>query len=728
MQEEAVIDQVGDGGSEKVTPEWLTMIKEEIKGINDDGLQDVYGRRDSAENTRYCIWPNQWPDGRKHKGSAEGAKDVFPFEGASDGRIRIADMIVNERVMIQVLGAYMAQVSVLPVEGGDMRKAARIRTLAKWLKNVKLRMPLLVETTKVAQYQEADSPGAAIMGVYWHEEESLRPVTLTVEQFVAMMLDKYQAEWTPAMIDGLAQMLADPKNDEELAATIRSYVPHLQESRAKKLVKELRETGEATFPEPYTKRAEPRLCAHRLFEDAFIPSNTTELQTARCLIVSEWLTKPELKSRQVTDGYAEEFVRQVVGHKDAGGNVVHKGQEGVAAFPEKRRTQAGEFAALEESQEYRGLYNVLTAYFIASNEDGLPAVYTVPVHHNVDVAAKEKELLGYPHGGYPGVLFRREVLNSRALDSRGIPELAASAQTSLKILNDSFEDHAQISGIPPINSINRKSRSQLKIGPLVELRSKRDGQIKFMQPPQYPSTVDKQQQERRRQINEYFGRADNEVDPSLVQLHRQWITLNFQSNVAEVFVQALNLYIANTPAEKLARVMGCDPEEAAALKDEQDLLEQYDLQVTFDPRFMDFEFLKGVAEMYQKVILPLDLRGQVKTEVILESVFMAFDPNIADRALRPVEEADQNEIEDEQKNWTLMAAGVEPPMQEAGQNFPLRMQVLQGIMERNPEATVNWPETNRAILEARMQHLAFMTQQLQNAQTGRVGAEPALQG
>lgn len=726
MQKDATMDRVGDGGGEKVTPGWLTMIKQEIKGINDDGLQDVYGRRDSAENTRYCIWANQWPDGRKHKGTEVDAKDVFPFEGASDGRIRIADMIINERVMIQVLGAHMAQVSVLPTESGDMRKAARIRTLAKWLKNVKLRMPLLVETTKIAQYQEADSPGVAIMGVYWHEEESLRPATLTLEQFVAMMLDRYGAEWTPEMIGGLAQMLADPANDAELAATIRSYVPHLQEKRALKLVKELRETGEATFPEPYTKRAEPRLCAHRLFEDAYIPSNTTDLQSARCFIVSEWLTAPQVRSRQVTDGYSEEFVRKVVGHTEKDGSVV-KGHEGVAAFPEKRRTRAGEFSALDDITEFRGLYNVLTVYFIASNEDGLPAVYTVPIHAEVDIAAKDKELLGYPHGGYPGVLFRREILNSRALDSRGIPELSASAQTSLKILNDTYEDHAQISGIPPINTINRKSRSALKIGPLVELRSKRDGQIKFMQPPAYPSTVDKQQQERRRQINEYFGRADAEVDPGLVQLHRQWITLNFQANVAEVFVQALNLYIANTSAEKLARVIGCEPEEAAELKAEQDLLEQYDLQVTFDPRFMDFEFLKGVAEMYQKVILPLDLRGQVRTEVILESVFMAFDPNIADRALRPVEEADRNEIDDEQKNWTLMAAGVEPPMQEAGQNFPLRMQVLQGILARNPEATVNWPETNRAILEARFQHLQFMTQQMQNAQTGRVGAEMVTQ-
>ncbi len=56
------------------------------------------------------------------------------------------------------------------------------------------------------------------------------------------------------------------------------------------------------------------------------------------------------------------------------------------------------------------------------------------------------------------------------------------------------------------------------------------------------------------------------------------------------------------------------------------------------------------------------------------------------------------------------------------------MQVLQGIMERNPEAPVNWPETNKAIMEARLQHLAFMTQQIKNAQTGRVGAEAALLG
>ena len=77
-------------------------------------------------------------------------------------------------------------------------------------------------------------------------------------------------------------------------------------------------------------------------------------------------------------------------------------------------------------------------------------------------------------------------------------------------------------------------------------------------------------------------------------------------------------------------------------------------------------------------------------------------------------------------NFAKIAAGVEPPMLEEGQNHQLRLQTLQQIGEKNPAAMERMEQDSQAILEARMKHLGFMVQQGQNAETGRVGAQPAL--
>jgi hypothetical protein len=66
------------------------------------------------------------------------------------------------------------------------------------------------------------------------------------------------------------------------------------------VVKELRENGKAEFPAPYVRVNQPSICAYRLFEDIFLPANTTDLQRARCIFLREWLTEAELKEREMS--------------------------------------------------------------------------------------------------------------------------------------------------------------------------------------------------------------------------------------------------------------------------------------------------------------------------------------------------------------------------------------------------------------------------------------------
>src|SRR5215469_3072844 len=49
------------------------------------------------EGIRFMRWSDQNPDGKKHD---KPGKPAFPFDGASDTRIPLADAIVNENVAI----------------------------------------------------------------------------------------------------------------------------------------------------------------------------------------------------------------------------------------------------------------------------------------------------------------------------------------------------------------------------------------------------------------------------------------------------------------------------------------------------------------------------------------------------------------------------------------------------------------------------------------------------
>lgn len=118
--------------------------------------------------------------------------------------------------------------------------------------------------------------------------------------------------------------------------------------------------------------------------------------------------------------------------------------------------------------------------------------------------------------------------------------------------------------------------------------------------------------------------------------------------------------------------------------------------------------------------------GTVQRDKLVRWFFSAISPTLAQELLVPAEVQNQKEVDDEQRLFSLIAAGIEPPMVEAGQNFTLRLQTEMDIGKKNPEAWDKLTPVSRKILEARLKHLEQMVTQQQNAQIGRTGARPAL--
>lgn len=715
----ATVEQ--DGGAQELSKEDLTRFKDEINSIAKSGRYLVHSRRWAAERTRFAIWDGQSPDGRKHKDNNDG-RPAFPFEGASDVRLRLADMIVNERVLVLTAAAMRNMPKVNALDSFNQPLGTKLTTLMKWVIKNMLGSQYLREVVKLAQYQEADSPAGAVLGVWWEQEWALELATLSLEEIVVVLTaPREQGGFglMPEQINELDVQLQNPDKDADTAKLLLELVPSLSPKRAKTMIADLREHGTADFPRPYKRLDQPTLCAYRLFEDIFFPANTTDVRKrARLQLIREWVSEAELRERIVSDGYSEDFVTEVLKH------------EAQSAFPEYERHEVtGEWTpvSMTEMQElHKGEFELLTTLFRATNDDNIPGIYYFVMNYWVDFAAKDRNLLEYSHGEYPFTWFGREILGSRLLDSRGVPELVATEQTALKLHTDAFSDNVTLSTLPNIKVPRRRSKLALVIKPLGIIKEDRPGDVSWMNPPQYPTGSEKQQELIKMRVDEFFGRISETVVPTLTQLHQAGMTQNFLIALGDALKQMLQLCQQYMPDEVLARITGDDGQPIAHSREE--IQGQFNVELEFDPANMNMEYFAQIAEMIIKV-LSIDVLNVSQRDQIVQWFFANISPTMGARWVKPVEAAQQSEIDDETNNLVKMQNGIEPPMLAEGINAPLRLQTLQEKIQMNPTILQNLQRnpTNMEIFQARVKYLQNQIQQLKNAQIGRQVGQPALQ-
>lgn len=717
---ESAFEQVAaDGGTRPLTPEQLRDLKTEFDRICTDAGESVNDRRELAEDTRFTRWEGQSRTGKKLSDAMGGAVP-FPFEGASDARVRTADEIINEQVMILMAALMRAQLGFRGIERGDDELAGHANTLWNWVLRNQVAREWFVEWTKCAQYRQGDSPGVGIMQVSWHEQQELVEQTLTQEQAFAQAVAAATAsagrELGPDEIVDLQDLLVNEARRPELEALLLAFLPELPAGRAARVARALQEEGTATYPHPQVAESRLKVKARRLFQDIFIPENTDhDLQRARCIFVTEWFTRPELEARDALGEFLPGMLEEVLKHEgeSAWKHWSHYQVEGDYSEEVLQRTY--------DRERRRGQYEIVTAFYRATNADGIPGVYTVQFHSSVEQPLTEAELFGK---AYPFVPVPREILTDSLWDVRGVAELAMTEQASLKLLHDSFMDHAQLTTVPPLEVPTTRPRMRLVLGPLKEVRVQRTGEIRPINLGTYPIGNDKVQGAIQARIDRYFGRMSATNPPDLVRLYQQWLVDFWLLDVLQVMKMGLRCVLDYMDPAKIQRVLG---EEGAAGVDVAALRGDLDLEASFDAGMLNFEFLKGVGEIITTYVLSWDTVSTVRRDELIRWFFGALSPTLARRVLVPVQTAQQTEVDDEQLNFTKIKAGIEPPMMEAGQNFGLRLQVLLGIGQQNPEALQTLPPRSREIYEARIKHLYGMVTQQTNAVIGRQQARPALQ-
>ena len=147
-------------------------------------ISDNWNALSTNDDTRFCRWAGQHPDGRKHQELLAPGEEVFPWDKASDVRIPLADEIINEIVAIETVAFFRSLLRAGAVEAGDIEASAYATKLLKWLMGTKQYKSLVREVELHSQYTH--TYGWSVLHVTWQQEHLLRLAKITMAQLMEL--------------------------------------------------------------------------------------------------------------------------------------------------------------------------------------------------------------------------------------------------------------------------------------------------------------------------------------------------------------------------------------------------------------------------------------------------------------------------------------------------------------------------------------------------------------
>lgn len=685
-----------------------------------------YGRNDEAFNARFCLWPGQSPDGRKHADRL--GREVFPWEGAADTRVRTVDMVVNDEVRLIKSSFGRARLQAIPSpDPARMGYARKVGAMLKQTMGVDMLPFLRREIGIAANWRQMY--GLAIMNVWWEQERRLEMMDLTRDMFHAMisgpMEDLNNASNPRSNAPGwtsldTADLLSDRLKEDVAIAWVRDISPLLDVRGARKVVKDLREVGTSQVPNAYVLTNRPRWTALRPFVDVFFPTSTGDLQQARWIAHREMVSETELKDRVRTWGLDKDFVAEAI---------KHKGQMLVEATWQER-------TLLERSAGYglnsllddtRDLVELMHVFYRTMSSDGTPTVMRTILNVAVSDQAGWHGVHTYAHGKYPYVAMVREDVDRPILSSRGLGELLAADQNDIKVQVDSRSDQTSMVTLPPTITPSQRGLiiPSLRPGMRLQLRSADD--LRAWQPPQNNLNSIETERSARDRVDTYCGRmrADGGVIQPVAQLYAQSLVDDVLGELTQCGYQTFALGMQYWDADHMMRVANLEkPQSNDEIRKLTDVV-----QLVFDVRDLNDEAVEKKWNMWTQFVQANDRFGIVDGPEALAIIAQSLDPWMSAATMKSPTDATDAELKDEDQALISIAAGIEPDVATKGWNYPLRLQHIQQRVMENPNNRARYvaDPIYRGMIDNRMKQMQFHIDQQQNAVIGRQGAAPTLE-
>lgn len=629
----------------------LGQIRKELHQANIDS--SVYtDRMASCRGWWLCEWPGQSTDGRRWALSASDAGSIFPWNGCSDSRLRTVSTLINEHVMLACAAFWSAKVqaqSIRPIISA--RESALTTLMLKWTVYTKMRRELISELPLAFSWKYGG--GLMFLGIEWEQQREIAHVPISIDMLSQLTASMGTADITDKILD------PDKAYDEDLVKIIQGFSPTMPTADARRVLNDLRNTGEADMPIASLRLNKPKWTALRPLIDVWFPSETSDIQQARWTARRELVSEAELTDRIATDGYSPDFVEEALEHKGV--------FSGFAPYQVNQLTAMGSDRDLVELFHFRARYL----------DNGIPCMYKtifcMALGDEGPYAVHRKD--EYEHQQYPLVALRRSHVFRPLLSSIGIAEEAYTDELDIKRQQDGLNDRTDLIHQPPMIIPTTRSKAQSQAyGPRSVMTSLRPDAVTFPPlPPMDQTPVLVMQFVMQRLNRRYPTQVAEGVDPQLVSMYRTDLATDILSELELALEQTLQLGDQYWTDEEWMNVTGSENPNYTQGQTQH----QYTISATVDINMIDMEAVKIKGELLAQLMAFKDAGGAV-----FNAFAQAVDPDLADMLaqdqMSPA--ALKKEKDDEYNAWGQLAGGIvaQKPMMA---NNQLRLQtIMQEIM------------------------------------------------
>lgn len=675
-----------------------------LKKAFEDTVNNLSAYTDQcSENfrTRYALWDGQSSDGRKH--TREGSKiDPTPWDGASDLRVFKVDEAINAKIAMLCTAFKKANLVATPIEGNDIDRANVVTSFTRWM--VYTQIPKLARERKLLANYLCEK-GIAAAGIFWESKQEKTLATVTMEQL---------AQVFPTI--NVDEMIFAKEAEDDLAAIFEEQYG-CSNKRAKKIIRDLRsEKRAATVPVVGRTKSNPVIRAFNLDRDLFIPDSSTDIENAEGIYRVQYFSPEQLRAFVNTDGWDKTWVECAIDRL--------RDKYITPANYEDNQPLNRSFIYIE--QRMTDLIGVVYAYQRLSDEDGVPGIYCtvfsplLPPGDDQPGYAKTG-LLGYMHGQYPFVLFKREQLSRKLHDSRGMPEPGLPTQQQVKVHKDSRIDAASLAILPPMGYPVGRPPGRWGAGARVPER--RPGEYHFMDRPQMDPLTEKSEALLSADFDRYFGFVSAETDPTYAMLKAKDEVDDWLDGWKDTIWQAFKLWQQFGSDEVYFRVIGVKTANPMVMK-KGDPTEDYDFNMTFDVDSLDVKQYREKMKSVVEIAYQADPEGVVNKAKLTQMLLSAVDVTMAEQLIEPKEVAQAKFMEEEKGALSQLFAGFDNDI-KPGSPPDLGMQMIQQYAQIPDIATrLQTDDAFKKRLEKRFKQFAFAKDQIMNAQIGRTGAGP----
>ncbi len=655
-------------------------------------LESYFDLCRNSYDDRRNMWPGKSRDHRKH-----GA-DAFPWEGAADMEAHTIDERITRLVALFISSLNRSNIRAFPVESGDIARSKLVSSFLKWMVSSGYIPRFKKEMELGANYLL--ERGILITYVGWLREDRTYLQSLTLEQI---------AEVNPIV----AEAILDGDNDSDLVGLMLNSFPGLLEKRAKKAIKDLRKKGEAELPIVRRQVNAPEVKTLAPDGDFFFPPYVTDPQRAPYCFWRTYYTAQELQNKVITDGWDADFVDYIIEHY-RGVNIdsIEREQEG-------RRS----ISLTDNAYEANELIEIVYGYQrLIDPEDGSEGIYCTVFHKEFNGNeqspgfAKFELLNGYED--YPVVVSKLSEDSKRLYDTQTIPDVLRGIQNQVKVERDSRIDRNSIATLPPI--LHPVGQAPTDWGPGRMIPYRRKGDLDFAPTPPPPTGSIEMERTMEDQADRLCGLDETSA---ISQVRKQFLVDKFLQHSAEVLQMCYRCYQRFGPESTFFRVTGSpDPQvfDRGNPDENFDIIINYDV-LNNDPQTQESKLQQMVA------LTQLDRNGRIDVNSLLDSAAFAVDPVLADSVLQPVEAAQEQVVKQVTDDLSKIFAGIEMPARPNGAQIALQI-IQQYASQPDVANRLQSDEAFADRIEKYAGQYTFQMQQMQNAQIGRVGTEPAQMG